>query len=124
MIIAVDFDDTIAQGEPLSLRKGADTTLKALAKHHTLILHSVRLSNPMGLALVELGDSDRADFSDYYKEFDEMREFLTTHGLWMRKENGVFDHIWIYPGKPAADIYIDDKAQKPRWDKLLETYGN
>lgn len=124
MKIAVSFDGAIAKGKNLKLREGAAVTLKALAKEHTLILHDVRLSNPFTLALVDLSDSDKGDKEQYDKDFVEMRDFLQLHGLWMKRDNGVFDVVWTYPGKPDADLYIDDRSRKPNWSSILETFGS
>lgn len=123
MKIAVAFDGAIVKGKNLKLREGAAETLKALARSHFLILHSGRSSNPFTLALVDLGDPDKGDKARYDEDYLEMKTFLQEHGLWRKEENGVFDAIWAFPGKPDADMYIDDRSRKPNWSSLLETFG-
>lgn len=118
MIICVDFDGTLVErtsGE-LQLRPGADRALKQLAGKNELILHSCRLTRPNESSFGR--PIDDTDWELYFGGYLEMRRFLEQHGLWK-----LFDRVWEQPGKPVADLYVDDLASKPDWDTIGLTFG-
>lgn len=142
MILAVDFDSTIAvrsESGELEIKRdpvtgiGADDGLRgAFAAGHELILHSVRSACPVGW------EASRGRFysaptepipsaEDTIQCFDEMRAFLRHHRLWTVDEGGVFARVWELPGKPYADAYLDDKAFNMRsqdaWSRAGKVYG-
>lgn len=95
MILAIDFDGCITRqlpyGAPPVLRDGAADALRAMAAAgHTMILHSVRFG---------------AEGSDGLATEAEL--FLRREGLWT-----LFGRVWREPGKPYADLYIDDRCQR------------
>lgn len=125
--IAVDFDGTVVEdARPLRWKAGArEFLVAAKSMGHTLILHSCRATPPR--------DDSNADTeaSEFYSTgkapdrvlatwrlFDEMRTFLRSQGM-MDK----FAFIWQMPGKPNADLFIDDKAEEPDFRSLIQQVG-
>lgn len=47
--------------------------------------------------------------------FAEMRSFLRALRLWTVEEGGVFESLWTLPGKPAADVFFENRAQLAAW---------
>jgi predicted mannosyl-3-phosphoglycerate phosphatase (HAD superfamily) len=82
MDIAVDFDGTLVD-QQLQWLPGALEALQRMVKAgHKVIIHSCRANWPEGMASIE-------------------------HKL---QAAGLGIPIWDQPGKPAADIYVDDRA--------------
>jgi hypothetical protein len=125
--IAVDFDGTIVAAQaPLAFLPGAADGLRALKlAGHYLILHSARCT-PMDAAPAIEEEAGRfyetgevpARAEDSWARFSEMREFLRGAGTW-----DLFDDVWQAPGKPMADLFVDDRAESPDWRVLAETLG-
>lgn len=124
--IAVDFDLTLAEGDPLRWRANARDGLQALYRAgHRLILHSRRCT-----PLEESEDPDKEAMEFYrwgttppsalqqWAYFDEMRSFLKREGAW-----GLFHEVWQRPGKPGADLFIDDRLESPDWARLARELG-
>ena len=121
LTIAIDLDGTVADGHPLQFRPGAREALMALATAgHRLILHSCRC-NPM-----DPGPSLEDEAARYWRtgeppprvveqwwRFYEMRAFLQETRLW-----SLFADVWQAPGKPLADVFVDDKLEPPNWARL------
>lgn len=101
MRICFDLDNTLCSGIPYSQATpypGAKKLLKGLKDAgHTIIISTARgmghtNGNP-GKAMAELGQLTLQQLSSWGFPFDE-----------------------FYMGKPAADLYIDDKAVPLKWD--------
>ncbi len=96
-VIAVDFDKTIASPgdnhRPGSPLEGAVDALKKLKSDgYTVVIHSHRVLHEKGL--------------------QEIKD-------WMKKYDCPYDKIW--PSKPAADYYVDDKAVPfTSWKEVLQ----
>lgn len=95
MIIAVDFDGCLTRemaiGAPPVLRDGAADAIRGMHRAgHVLILHSVRFG-------VDGCESDAS----------EAELFLRRAGLWT-----LFADVWRAPGKPHADLYLDNRCQR------------
>ena len=123
MQIAVDFDGTLTRGDMLGgppvLREGAASGLRALAAAgHTLILHSVRFTSD------PFGDDPTGEKSRTWTR--EAEVFLRREKLWC-----LFAEVWTRPGKPYADVYLDDRAVRigdgtagsTSWANVAEWYG-
>jgi len=120
--LAIDFDRTLVSGEPLAWRPGARAALDRLrlAGHH-LILHSSRC-NPADPAPAVDDEIDRyyrlgevpLRVLEQWARFAEMRRFLQADGAWI-----AFDEVWQAPGKPPADLFLDDKAELPAWARIV-----
>jgi hypothetical protein len=126
MRLGIDFDKTLADGPPLRLRAGAADALRAFkAAGHHLTLHSAR-STPDGAAPVLEDEAGRFwQFGEVpsrtrfqWDLFGEMRAFLKTAGVWE-----LFDEIWASPGKPLADVFIDDLSVQPDWALLRKQFA-
>lgn len=125
--LAVDFDGTIVDRE-MRLRPGAAEALLALrAMGHVLILHSCRCNtlDTIGVTAPDVAAEEfyatgrvAADVSDQWDRFEEMRAALEAAGLW-----GLFDEVWQRPGKPIADMYLDDRAELPDWVAVARDFG-
>lgn len=126
MKLAIDFDETLATGNPPVLRPGASDALRAMKKAgQHLILYSARLT-PDGAA--PFLDDEAARFWQYgevpartryqWELVDQMRGLLKAEGLWE-----LFDEAWTSPGKPLADAFIDDLTVEPNWALLRAQYG-
>lgn len=136
LTISVDFDGTLIQPGggtvlyggrvPLSWRPGAKEGLVAMAAAgHRLVLHSCRC-NPIDPVL-----DPSAEAAAFYRwgtppesaaqrwaAFGEMKAFLMMEGVW-----GLFAEVWQAPGKPIAEVYIDDRAESPDWRSLAAEFG-
>lgn len=129
LTIAVDFDSSIVElstSGALQFRKGAREALVAFkAQGHRLVLHSCRC-NPLddGPALenetVEFYASGKPSprCIEQWTRFSEMCAFLQAAEVW-----DLFDDVWQAPGKPLADVFIDDKAERPEWARLIQEFG-
>ncbi len=112
MIFAVDFDGTIVTDGTLSTRPGAVQAIKAMHRlGHRIIIHSVRLTKPW------FENLDDPDWGGYKERYRELLNVLKRHKL------DEIVELWEYPGKPDADVFIDDKAMKPDWDDIFGIYG-
>lgn len=127
LVIAIDFDGTLVEDRsPLVFRPGAKEALVRLRQHgHSLILHSARCTwRPVGTEnpneAGEFWQTGRAPpwADDVWARFDEMRTFLQQQGVWE-----LFDKVWQDPGKPLADVFIDDRAVVPYWPVIVEEYA-
>lgn len=111
---------------PLKWRPWAKEAIKALfASGHSLILYSTRCtpSIPTLDSQKEAANFYRwglppISASGPWDSFAEMRSFLKTEGVWE-----LFGEVWTHPGKPMADLFIDDKAEKPNWANLINELG-
>jgi len=124
--VAVDFDGSLATGEPPQYRPGALEALAALkAAGHRLILHSCRC-NPLDPGPTIEDEAARFYRSgevpprviDQWRRFEGMRAFLQATGAW-----ALFDSIWQAPGKPLADVYVDDRGEPPDWARIAAELG-
>jgi hypothetical protein len=133
MRIAIDADGTILErSPPLRLRPGARHALWSLRRAgHWLILHSSRLCCPVADEITTLESSSSGKISsrvtlsieDYWARQAELRRFLQSHRLWRVEEGGVFNQIWDLPGKPHADLSLDDRAVDPDWGEVRLRFG-
>jgi hypothetical protein len=124
----VDFDGTIVRvgGPPFAYVPGAREALARLkAAGHQIILHSARCTtmDPGPVVDEEVATFYRTGevnprISDQWRRFVEMRGFLQSEGLWR-----LFDEVWQAPGKPPADVYIDDRAEPANWARLVAELG-
>jgi hypothetical protein len=122
----VDYDGTVAGGDPSVVFAAAAAALAAIkrAGHH-LTLFSCRLT-PDGAAPFLEDEANR--FWQYgevpgrtryqWQLVEEMRAALREAGVF-----DLFDDLWTGPGKPMADVIIDDKAVQPNWALLRAQYG-
>ena len=126
MRLALDFDGTLADGDPPVLTPGAAEAVTAMHKaSQHLILFSTRLT-PDGAAPFLEDEANR--FWQYgevpartrYQWFlvEEMRAVLKAAGIWE-----MFDEVWTSPGKPMVDKIIDDLTEEPNWPLLRAQYG-
>lgn len=124
MRIAIDFDRTMTTGEePTVLRPEAVNAARLLlAAGHTLILHSVRLVPPHAAGYLDDREPDEGDEDAYAFRYLDMKRTLEAAHLW--------DHfvLWDRPGKPDADIFLDDRAWNvgrtpAAWARIVETFG-
>lgn len=124
LTVCVDFDGTITDDQ--QLLPGVREALHAMKRvGNTLILHSCRCNL---LDASPQMDEEVARFYatgevparalDRWRAFLQMRDFLRGQQLW-----DLFDTVWQSPGKPVADVYIDDRAQLPDWPNIMCTYG-
>jgi hypothetical protein len=122
MTVAVDFDGTLSKGGQL-LQEALTGVRELHASGVRLILWSCRC-NPCDDAPT-LPDEEQRFYS--YGEvpdrvraqwdwFNEMRTALKAAGVW-----DLFSIVWQAPGKPVADIYVDDLAEAPRWPALVKS---
>lgn len=123
--IAVDFDKTIYHEEG-GLNPDAVKVVKILkAKGYHLILHSCRC-NPMDPSPPQPDEVEQLYKSGLVPErvqtqwdrFNEMRAILKEAAIW-----DLFDEVWQSPGKPLADLYIDDRSAGPNWGKIYNEFG-
>lgn len=112
--VALDFDETAAEGEPLQWRRGAlDLILGAGNAGVRIVVHSCRST-----AHVEAFGGGPAEVEEFQRTGSvpegirrgwgmraEMLQFLEAEGALSLVE------IWEGPGKPLADHYADNKAQ-------------
>jgi hypothetical protein len=124
--LAFDFDLTLVEGTPMRLRAGAADCLRALkAAGHHMTLHSARCT-PDGAAPVLEDEATRfwqdgevpARTRFQWQLFEEMRAFLKTAGIWQ-----LFDDVWVSPGKPLCDRFIDDLAEFPDLALIRRQYA-
>lgn len=127
LVIAVDFDGTlVADRRPLTFRPGAREGLLAMKKAgHHLILFTAR-ATPLDEGPELANEVER--FYAYgeipvaaeaqWRRFNEMRSFLQQVGMW-----SAFDEVWQSPGKPHADIFVDDRFQTPDWLSIIREFG-
>lgn len=126
LTISVDFDGTLVEdNEPLRWRPGAREAIGAFVRAgHRLILHSCRCNvvDPAPVIDEEVTAFCRtgaipARVTDQWRLYASMRDFLQREGVW-----GVFEP-WTHPGKPIADVYIDDRMEAPYWPRLTAELG-
>ena len=89
MIVAVDLDGTLLDGD--DWMPGALDALYWLAKRHQVVIHSCR--------------------ANWHEGLMEIHRILAEAGL-------KHPHVVVHcaPGKPSADVYIDDRALQHRGD--------
>lgn len=91
-IVAVDWDGTVVDNEDQFL-PGAVEALKTLLRRNTVIIHSCR--------------------GNYFEGALLIKEALASAGI-------TSIEVWAAPGKPIADIYIDDRGYHfTDWTKTL-----
>lgn len=124
--LAIDCDKTLCDGPPLRLRAGAAEALRAFKSvGHHLTLHSARCTPDGAAPFLE----DEAGRFWQYGEvpartrfqwglFEEMRAFLKSAGIWE-----LFDDVWVSPGKPLVDFFVEDLAVLPDWAILKRQFG-
>lgn len=126
MRFALDFDGSLALGHPPVMAPKAVEALVAFKKAgHHLTLFSCRLT-PDGAAPFLEDEANR--FWQYgevpertlfqWNLVEEMRAVLRTAGVLE-----LFDDLWTSPGKPLADLIIDNIAVEPNWALLRAQYG-
>jgi hypothetical protein len=127
MVLSVDFDGSLVSDNPLRWQPGAYEAITRLAAAgNTLILHSSR-NAPLD---PQDPDDARRDAELYYasgrvnddvleqwRRFDDMRAFLKEAQVWQ-----LFT-VWQSPGKPHADVYIDDLAEPPKWSSIVREFA-
>ncbi len=122
--VALDFDGSLVEAEPpLRFRPGAREFIVAAAGDGVRMwLHSCRCA-PFRDAV--LGDAEEfyrtgavpeATLIDW-QLFEEMRLFLRMDGVWDLLE------VWASPGKPMADLFVDDKLHPPDWLAVASSLG-
>lgn len=123
--LSIDFDGTLVEGdEPLRWRRGAREFVVAASEAGIeLILHSCRCQivwyTEMPGDAAEFYRSGRVPEQVTYS-WDlraKMLAFLEAEGV-----RELFQ-IWDRPGKPGADMYVDDKAELPDWLALADELG-
>lgn len=114
--IAVDFDGTLVQNgvEPLAWRPNAKAFLVGAAAAGVQVwLHTCRATPS-----TDAPESEEAFWrtgevppmlAEDWRRFEEMRGFLEREGVY-----GLV-MVWAAPGKPLADRYYDDRAERPDW---------
>lgn len=143
MIIAIDFDDTLVERgpaysdtkTPLVLKPGAREALESLKRAgHVLLLWSGRNNRsrqflPEFDPLVRSGDVGRYPTDESRKiEADRYRQMVhfcdsSLPGIFNAIDDG-------RQGKPAADIFIDDKGIRfggpdgMEWPEIAALYGD
>lgn len=94
--IAIDWDGTLVDKQD-SFLPGALDALRQLSRHANIIIHSCR--------------------GTYYEG-----------AVWIKSrlaEEGIKAEVWTAPGKPLADVYIDDRGLRfTNWEDTLETLRN
>lgn len=127
LVLALDFDNSLVQPvAPLRWKAGAKEAIGAFkTAGQRLILFSCR-NNPMDESPDE--DLEAAEFyrtgavpghlGAQWRRFAEMRAFLKAEGVW-----DFFDEVWQSPGKPTADVFVDDKMEAPNWMALMREFG-
>jgi len=128
--VAIDFDGTLVDSDMgvLRWRPGAlEFLIAAPASGIRLRLHSCRCSAADNLAQSMTAEIDALTFWRTgqpptqvlvsWMLYEEMRTFLAVAGVLQLLE------IWTGPGKPLADIYVDDRAEKPDWLALAQELG-
>lgn len=128
--IALDFDGSLAEPAPgggLRWRHGARAfILGAAAAGMKLWLHSCRCTPACVLDLYD-APWDADEFwrtgrdpvlaAQSWDLYEEMRAFLEQEGVWPLLTP------WTAPGKPIADLYPDDKGERPDWLVLAAELG-
>ncbi len=127
--ICLDFDGTLVRegkGGAVRWAEGArEFVFGALADPEIrLVIHTCRATAhparpaPAG-EVEEFYRTGRAS-----KDAERSWELRAELNAFMAKENlvGRLD-VWEGPGKPLADVYIDDKAEQPDWARLAGELG-
>ncbi len=126
--VALDFDGSLVEDHvlPLRWRRGAkEFVVAAAAAGVRMWVHSCRCAVACNLSTVSPWDAEEfwrsgrvaADIETSWAHFEEMRVFLEVEGVW------AFLTPWTLPGKPFADLYVDDKAELPDWYRLAGELG-
>ena len=127
LVLALDFDETLVDRNPLRWRPHAREVLRALKRAgHTLVLHSARATAELGAYESARLDADEfwrtglvpASVDAQWDRFAEMRTFLQQEGCW-----DLFDLVWQHQGKPHCDVFIDDRLEAPNWLAIWRLYG-
>jgi hypothetical protein len=124
--ISIDFDGTLVEDHvsPFRWLRGAReflTEVTAAGIH--VILHSCRATlvgyTEMPGDAEEFYRSGRVpdDVTISWALHEEMRAFLEAEGVWPLVQ------LWTSPGKPIADVYVDDRSQVPDWLVLAAELG-
>jgi hypothetical protein len=110
---------------PAILPEARETLRVFKAAGHHLILHSARCtpmdpSPPLAEEVSRFYATGEVSprVTDQWARFEGMREALRAAGLW-----DLFDEVWQAPGKPHADIFVDDRFEKPDWLALRSELG-
>lgn len=126
LAVAIDFDGTIFPKGATELNPDAVKVIKILKnKGYHLILHSCRC-NPVDFAPSQPDEIEQVYRSGFVPErvetqwerFNEMREMLKAAKIW-----DLFNEVWQSPGKPVADLYIDDRSTGPNWASIYREFG-
>lgn len=124
--VALDFDGSLVEDKvsPPRWRRGAkEFILGAASSGIRLILHSCRNTvvgyQEMPGDAREFWRSGRVppDIEYSWQLREELRGFLEVEGVLGLVE------IWEAPGKPIADYYADDRAERPDWLVLAAELG-
>lgn len=127
VVFAVDFDGTLVQPDlegVLQWVPGALEFLRGAVGINKIIIHSCRLTLRTDGAGV--GDAE------YYWRTGQIASQYLLDGWAMRQQLvatlqavGLLDQVelWESPGKPLADVYVDDRSEKPDWYVLAREFG-
>lgn len=128
VVFAIDFDQTLVQPDlegVLQWRPGALEFLRATYDAGIkVIIHSCRLTPHT--------DGSGAGDADYYWRTGVIVSEFLLEGWRMRMQLvatlqavNLLDmvELWEAPGKPLADVYVDDKSEKPDWYALAREFG-
>lgn len=128
LTVACDFDGSLVEphSKPLVWRgRAKDFILACAAAGIRLWLHSCRCQVAVALEMELPGDAEGfwrygrvpEDVEYSWGLYEEMRAFLEAEGVW-----GLLTP-WTSPGKPIADLYADDLAERPDWLALAGELG-
>ena len=128
VVFAVDYDGTLVEpdleGNP-QWRPAALEFLRAANDAGVkIIIHSCRLTPHT--------DGSGAGDADYYWRTGVIPSQFLLEGWRMRMQlvetlqlAGLLEQVelWEAPGKPLADVYVDDRSEKPDWYALAREFG-
>lgn len=128
LTLALDFDGSLVEShsKPLTWRPRAkDFVLAAAAAGIRLWIHSCRCAPAVALEKELPGDAEGfwrygrvpEDVEYSWGLYEEMRAFLEDEGVWSLMTP------WTSPGKPIADMMVDDLGESPDWIRLAGELG-
>jgi hypothetical protein len=118
LTVCLDYDGTLVENHvsPPAWRPDAKAfVLGAAAAGIKLVLHSCRLTSmPFPPEPWDAEDFWRTgrpsdDMVTNWRMEEEMRTFLEAEGVWLLLTP------WTGSGKPIADVYVDDRGERPNW---------
>lgn len=128
LTLALDFDGSLVEDQVRPLRwrdRAKDFVLACSAAGIRLWLYSCRCTNAEAMERELPGDAEGfwrygrvTDDLEYgWTLYEEMRAFLEAEGVWSLMTP------WTSPGKPIADLYPDDRGERPDWLALSGELG-